>query len=506
MAVADEWCLLPASLHFRNEMKQLKTGEDKDVERFEGRKQRGFKAQGKITHESQGDIGKVYAAPPFSCDRHSQDAIAFFAKHGDQSDLQVIHCVAAHVEEGQFRPYDLVVVDEKDKGNEYFMISPKGIVHICPGKQSEHTTLTSWLLGSPNRQNAPALTMSELPSFKWLIFGCGGVGGYFGARIAQVKGQRVSYIVRNKALAALKEHGVRITSICGDVQVPPSELGPILDSQALDKEEKFVADVIMLGCKAWEAKDCLQMCEPWCGPETLVLPLQNGVEGLSTIRDIVTSWGKGHALAGCCNIVSAIAEPGHIKHWAANPPYITFGEFLGAATPKTLQVKAILDAAPGMDGNLEEDALAKIWEKFTFICSTTSVQAITGPHATQDMIPAIPELLDTWRAAMHEIVALCHSYGIKYDLKQVDQRVEALRVAKGASTSCSRDLWSGKPSEVDDLLGSVVRMSKEQKVPVPTISACYSALIVRDRIARGQELPIQVPEGQKILGPNWGPA
>lgn len=129
--------------------------------------------------------------------------------------------------------------------------------------------------------------------------------------------------------------------------------------------------------------------------------------------------------SGCCNIVSAIAEPGHIKHWAANPPYITFGEFLGAATPKTLQVKAILDAAPGMDGNLEEDALAKIWEKFTFICSTTSVQAITGPHATQDMIPAIPELLDTWRAAMHEIVALCHSYGIKYDLKQVDQRVEA---------------------------------------------------------------------------------
>lgn len=56
MAVADEWCLLPASLHFRNEMKQLKTGEDKDVERFEGRKQRGFKAQGKITHESQGDM------------------------------------------------------------------------------------------------------------------------------------------------------------------------------------------------------------------------------------------------------------------------------------------------------------------------------------------------------------------------------------------------------------------------------------------------------------------
>ncbi|OLP93808.1 hypothetical protein AK812_SmicGene24243 [Symbiodinium microadriaticum] len=70
----------------------------------------------------------------------------------------------------------------------------------------------------------------------WLIFGCGGVGGYFGARIAQVPGQKVSYIVRNKALAALKEHGVRITSICGDVQIPAADLGPTLDSQNLDKE------------------------------------------------------------------------------------------------------------------------------------------------------------------------------------------------------------------------------------------------------------------------------
>ena len=57
----------------------------------------------------------------------------------------MIHCVAAKVEEGKFQPYDLVVVDEKEKGSEYFMISSKGIVHVCPGKQSEHTTLTSWM-------------------------------------------------------------------------------------------------------------------------------------------------------------------------------------------------------------------------------------------------------------------------------------------------------------------------------------------------------------------------
>jgi len=346
---------------------------------------------------------------------------------------------------------------------------------------------------------------AEIPSMKWLVFGCGGVGGYFGARIAKVPGQSVSFMVRNKALAALKEHGVRIESICGDLQVPAAELGPVLDTQALDNAERFHADVIMLGCKAWEAEDCLRMCEPWCGPETVVLPLQNGVEGLSKIKDIVSGWGKGHALAGCCNIVSAIKEPGFIKHWAADPPYITFGEFEGASRQKTLAIKAAMDAAGGMEGHLEDDVLSKIWEKFAFITSTTAVQATTGPHATQDVIPQVPELEATWRAAMGEVISLCRSYSIRYDDASLENRVKMLKAAQGATTSCSRDLWGGRPSEVDDLLGSVVRLGKEQQIPTPTISACYSALIVRDRIARGQAVPgVVVPsEGARVRGPGW---
>eukprot|EP00439_Symbiodinium_sp_Y106_P000810 s3517_g1.t1 len=178
-----------------------------------------------------------------------------------------------------------------------------------------------------------------------------------------------------------------------------------------------------------------------------------------------------------------------------------------------------------MEGHLEDDALAKIWEKFTFICSTTAVQATTGPHATQDVIPQIPELYLTWRTAMTEIINLCHSYGIKYEMEQLEKRVEALKAAVGATTSCSRDLWSGKPSEVDDLLGSVVRMGKEQKVPVSIsltlkrsdlvdpaagngndlTKKSYGTLILRDRIARGETLPIKAPtEGHRVLGPMWG--
>mmetsp|Transcript_5901 Transcript_5901/g.13739 ORF Transcript_5901/g.13739 Transcript_5901/m.13739 type:complete len:575 (+) Transcript_5901:130-1854(+) len=361
--------------------------------------------------------------------------------------------------------------------------------------------------------------MSDIPKMRFLVFGCGGVGGYFGARLAE-QGQEVSFMARNQALAALKKHGVRIKSICGDLTVPPEKLGALIDTTSIgaqtqvcgeaplkkqkagEADQVFEADVIILGCKAWEAERCLSMCRPWCGPKTLVLPLQNGVEGFDKIKNIVSSWGVGRALAGCCNIVSAIQEPGMIRHWAANPPYITFGEFEGAPCQRTRDLQKIFAACPGMAGHLEEEAMPNIWEKFAFICSTTAVGAVSGPSATQDIIAATPELLALWRTCMMEIITLARSYGLRYEDEWLEKRVGMLQAAVGATTSCSRDLWAGKPSEVDDLLGSVVRMGKEQKIPTPSIATLFSVLITRERLAREEiELPIYpLAEGQKIFG------
>lgn len=358
------------------------------------------------------------------------------------------------------------------------------------------------------------ITMAEaVPRLRWLIFGCGGVGGYFGARLAQ-QGQNVSFMARNQALAALRQHGVRIKSISGDAQVPPDKLGVLIDTADLANvgeesalkrrrvEEQFEADVIVLGCKAWEAEGCLKMCRPWCGADTLVLPLQNGVEGFDKIREVVASWGKGHTLAGCCNIVAALQEPGLIRHWAADPPYITFGEFEGAPSEKVKVLKVIFDKCPGMEGHLEDDAMSKIWEKFCFICATTGVQASSGPSMTQDVVAKTPEVLELWKTAMMEIIALTRSHGIAYEAAWLENRVKMLQQAVGATTSCSRDLWAGRPSEVDDLLGSVVRMGKAKGVPTPVITTLFTALSTREKLARSElKLPIYpLMEGQKILG------
>lgn len=191
-----------------------------------------------------------------------------------------------------------------------------------------------------------------------------------------------------------------------------------------------------------------------------------------------------------------------IRHWAANPPYITFGEFSGPPSAKTKTIKAIFDQCPAMEGHLEEEAMPKIWEKFCFICATTGVQATSGPMATQDVVANTPELQDLWRSAMKEIINLARSMGINYEDAWLENRVEVLRAAVGATTSCSRDLWAGRPSEVDDLLGSVVRMGKAKGVPTTIISSLFHALISRERVARGEiQLPIYpLLEGQKVMG------
>jgi len=336
---------------------------------------------------------------------------------------------------------------------------------------------------------------------RWLFFGCGAVGGYFGARLAE-KGEKVSFMVRKDTLRVLKSEGVKVQSICGNMHISRAMLDQVMDTEMLDKESKFDADVIVLACKAWEVERCLRMCQAWCGPNTLVLPLQNGVDGASMVRSIVNSWGKGHPLVGWCNIVAAIQEPGLIKHWAANPPAVYFGEFEGEATAKTKQLETIFSKCKGVAVHLEPDALCACWEKFSFICSTTAVQATAGPSATQDLIPKVPELEQIWRSAMREIMAVAQAHGVKYKEEWIDKRLPILADAKGATTSCTRDLWAGRHSELEDLLGSVHRLGEAKGVSTPVISTCYRSLTVRDRVARREvTMPIYpMLEGQKILG------
>src|SRR5258705_3589567 len=147
------------------------------------------------------------------------------------------------------------------------------------------------------------------------IFGSGGVGGYFGGRLA-LAGQDVTFIARGEHLRALRSTGLRVDSIKGDFTV-----SPVLASN--DPAQVRNVDVIILGVKAWQISEAAHAMARMLGPATFVLPLQNGVEAFEQLAAVL---GRDRVLGGLCKIVSYVVEPRHIQH-AGFEPFVAFGEW-----------------------------------------------------------------------------------------------------------------------------------------------------------------------------------
>ena len=161
------------------------------------------------------------------------------------------------------------------------------------------------------------------------VFGAGAVGGYFGGRLAEAADD-VVFIARGGQLAALREHGLRVESVVGDFAVAPAECTD-------DPEEVGPVELVLVGTKAWQVGEAALAMKPLVGPDTTVLPLQNGVEAPDQLSAIL---GRERVLGGLCRIMSFLAEPGVIRHVGAEP-VLTFGELDGRETERS---QRILDA------------------------------------------------------------------------------------------------------------------------------------------------------------------
>src|SRR5262245_30221734 len=143
---------------------------------------------------------------------------------------------------------------------------------------------------------------------KIAIYGTGGVGGYFGGRLAQ-SGAEVTFIARGEHLRAIRQNGLSVESIKGDFQIHPAsatdqltEIGPV--------------DAVLVAVKAWQVPEVAQSLSPLVGPQTFVVPLENGVEA---VDQLTAALGKEKVVGGLCKIISFIAAPGKIKHAGAEP-------------------------------------------------------------------------------------------------------------------------------------------------------------------------------------------
>jgi 2-dehydropantoate 2-reductase len=302
------------------------------------------------------------------------------------------------------------------------------------------------------------------------VIGAGGVGGYFGGRLAQA-GIDTTFIARGATLDALRTRGLRVDSINGDFSV---EHPRATDDPATVGE----VDAVLLAVKAWQIPAAAESARPMLGPNTIVVPLENGIDAPEVL---VSTLGAGHAAGGLCAIVSFIVAPGHIRH-AAFDPIVMFGELDNRRTERVEKLQQAF-ASASVNAEIPQDIQRSMWTKFLFIATMSGVGALTRvPIGVWRAMPEIRAIVDD---SLREVVALAGARGIDLGEDAVEktwQRYDAL--APASTSSLQRDVMEGKPSELDAQLGAIVRLAAEAGVPVPVTRMMYHSLLPQERLAR----------------------
>jgi 2-dehydropantoate 2-reductase len=307
---------------------------------------------------------------------------------------------------------------------------------------------------------------------RFVVFGTGGAGGYFGAQLA-LAGQDVIFIARGDHLKAIQHGGLRIETPTGEAVVRPA--------QATDDPAQVTdVDVILLGVKAWQVTEAAHAILRMIGPETCVIPLQNGVEAHERLAGIL---GPQHVLGGLCGTLSWIAGPGHIRS-AGGRNFIKFGEVNNARSDRVEKLYQTF-AQSGVTVEVPSDIVKALWDKFLLITSFGGVGAVT--RAPIGIIRAIPETRRLLELCMEEVVALARARQVAIAKTAVADSMKSIdTMPANGTTSLHRDIVNGKPSELEYWNGAVVRLGRENAVPTPVHELIYDCLLPQELHARGK--------------------
>ncbi|MDY7077173.1 MAG: 2-dehydropantoate 2-reductase [Chloroflexota bacterium] len=304
------------------------------------------------------------------------------------------------------------------------------------------------------------------------IFGTGGVGGYFGGRLAQA-GEEVVFIARGEQLQALCDQGLRVDSIKGDFVIHPLQATD-------DPAQVGTVDVVIVGVKAWQVTEAARVMRPLIGSETFIVPLQNGVDAPAQLAAVV---GAGHVLGGLCKIVSFVVEPGHIRH-AGLEPYVAFGELHNHLSERVERLHEAF-ARAGVTAEIPSNIQAALWDKFLFIASFSGVGAVT--RAPAGVLRSLPETRQMLEQAMQEVLAVARAHGIPLPEEATDRAMALVDgLPPDGTASMQRDVMEGRPSELESQNGAVVRLGQEVGVATPLHAFIYHSLLPLELRARGQ--------------------
>ena len=302
------------------------------------------------------------------------------------------------------------------------------------------------------------------------IFGAGGAGGHFGARLERA-GEDVVFLARGAHLRAIRESGLVVETPEGEIRVAP---GHATD----DPAEVGPVDVILLGVKTWQVEGAVRALRPMIGPRTFVVPLQNGVEA---VDQLIAVLGEERVVGGLCATFSFVTAPGRIRS-IGSLNSIRFGELDGRPSERTERLRLALDRA-GLQPEIVPDVQVALWQKFLFVVSLGGVGAVT--RAPIGVLREEPVTRGLVERGMREIFAVGRAQGIAIPEGSVEKSLAIVdSLAPEGTSSLQRDIAEGKPSELEAWNGAVVRRGREAGVPTPFHEIIYRRLRPLERRAR----------------------
>ncbi len=310
-------------------------------------------------------------------------------------------------------------------------------------------------------------------SMRIAALGAGAVGGFYGARLARA-GHHVSFVARGRNLEAIRTSGMSVRSELGDFVVYP-------DAEA-DPAAIGTVELAIVAVKTYSNAEALPLLRPLVGPGTLVLTLQNGVESAADVAAVV---GEDHVLAGATYIGVSLEAPGQVRH-VGTARRIVFGEAFGAprATERAGRIAEVLRAAD-IDAEAVADSRAALWEKLVFLAPLAALTAASrlpiGP------LRAGPGFREAVMRAMREVEAVARAEGVALAADVCEQKLAYMEASPPSMrSSLMMDLVAGRPTEVEALVGGVVRRARGHGVPTPAMQTLHAVLGVH---AAGRAAP-----------------
>jgi len=296
---------------------------------------------------------------------------------------------------------------------------------------------------------------------KIVVFGAGGVGSFYGALLARA-GHDVHFVARGAQLEAIRARGIRVASrLLGEIEVP---------SLAVSEHaaEAGDAQLVLVCVKAHHTAGILDDLSAVVGPETIVLPLQNGVESDELLA---ARFGRVRVPAAVVYVGATVDEPGLVCHVANG--LILIGARPGFDAARLPVVRDAL-ASTGLPVQISDDIQAERWRKLIWNASFNPVSALTRREPRH--LLAVPETRALVVGVMREVIAVARAQGFPLLDSEIEGQVGWTEATPAVRTSMQVDRERGRTMETDALVGVVVRKGREHGVPTPLSEAVYALL------------------------------